>query len=56
MSDSLLATAPVDTAALVADVARRLKAGTLVPYLGPGLLAEADDAVPVPITPEAVAV
>ena len=45
-----------DCSATIAEVARGLKAGTLIPYLGPGLLALSGESVPVPVTPETVAV
>lgn len=42
-----------DAEAVLADVAKRLPSGTIVPYLGPGLTALSKP--PVPMTPEALA-
>ncbi|MGO4869595.1 MAG: SIR2 family NAD-dependent protein deacylase [Roseiarcus sp.] len=41
--------------ALIAQVAAGVRAGEVIPYLGPGILACADDRAPVPVAPEAVA-
>ncbi|MGQ0682647.1 SIR2 family NAD-dependent protein deacylase [Bradyrhizobium sp.] len=45
---------PADAEAALADVAARLRAGTIVPYLGPGLTELSKPAVP--MSPEALAV
>jgi hypothetical protein len=40
----------------IAAVARGIARGDLIPYLGPGVLSAAGDGVPVPVTPEAIAI
>jgi hypothetical protein len=57
MSDlaTLAPAAPGDAAVALALIAAGIRAGKLVPYLGPGVLAAASEQPPVPITPEAIA-
>jgi hypothetical protein len=53
MTDAVLESLAAEE--LLVRVGRGLKAGTLIPYLGPGLHAAFHEKVPIPITPEAVA-